>query len=160
MMEDTQQPPQSEFVRKRTVERDPSLPPHQLPSLADQAPDLHRSPASEKRVKSWTFTVPPASRDLDRDPATFALREIGYEEMMLATKVAKGDKFKTTAELVKIALHQVDGRPVNHAEAEGEFYWSKWSTKVKILAVQGYGAVNSTSDAEDDAFLSSMRPSG
>ena len=111
----------------------------------------------DNRPKS-RFTIPESARDKTRDPRTVVLRELSADEMTLAQKLAGGNSAKFANEAVKLSLWAVDGRTVNRGDAEQEAYWSRWSSKVRLLLTNGFGRLHSTTSEEDSAFFDSQTP--
>lgn len=106
----------------------------------------------------WSFRVPAKVGVPGRDPGTFVLRELSPADIVTARSVAEKAASKMGPDLVAatMALVVVDGREVNHAEGEGERFAGGWSPKVRALLLLAFRATHTTTEAEDEAFLSSM----
>jgi hypothetical protein len=141
------------------VRKEGHAPPSPPPSPIDSAPrDLS---SEDKKTPRWKFKIPLSVRDKrspDRDPKMVVLRELTPGQMETASRLGKGSGRKSTEESIKLSLWEVDGRRVNHGDAEADFYFSKWSPKIRVLLYQAWERIHLTSDDEDDAFLSSMEP--
>ena len=74
------------------------------------------------------------------------------------TQGAKG-RGLAADETVRMSLHAVDGRRVNHAEEEALAYWAKWSPKVRALCQAGWAKIHTTSKEEDASFFASAERS-
>ncbi len=128
------------------------------------APDLSEYAVAKQRASQPKFkcVIPKSARVKPEDPKEVVLIELtsGQEELAskLAGNVKDGLGIKLAAQLVILSLHSVDGRLVNHGDAEGEFYWGRWSSKVRRLIQMGFAKLHNTTDEEDAAFLASMTP--
>lgn len=125
-------------------------------SPADTAPRLSDSGA-RSGVPRYKFQIPKSARlHGDRDPTDITLRELTDDEMLQAEKLSRGSSQKFVGEAVKLALDEVNGHPVDHSKAEAEFFWARWSSKVRFLAILGWKKIHNTEDGEDRDFLQSM----
>lgn len=109
----------------------------------------------------FAFTIPNSARR-ETDPKVVRLRELSPGDMATIRAIAAGSKGKLTTEFVatSMALAVVDGRAVNHAESEGEAILGACSAKVRALLQLAFAKIHTTTDEEDEAFLSSMTPVG
>lgn len=160
-----QQPPTSSVVVKTPDDRV-----HRAPgrSPIDEAPGLDSPSPSQAEMDTnlpkWGFTIPKSARDPKRDPMKIVLRELTPDQMELAARLATGgggakpSRKQSLEANIKMALWEVDGRRVNHGDAEDEAYWARWSPKVRTLIYQGYARIHLSTDEEDAAFLGSMTP--
>lgn len=109
----------------------------------------------------FAFMIPASARR-ETDPRVAWLRELSPGDMATIRAVAASSKGKLTTEFVATAaaLVSVDGRAVNHAESEGEAILGACSAKVRALLQLAFAKIHTTTDEEDEAFLSSMTPVG
>lgn len=161
-------PPETQTPNRVVVQKPDGEVVKSRPSPIDEAPGLADFPTqaqAEARQPKWSFTIPVSARSKveGRDPSTVTLRELTPDQIELASRLAmRGtdgtSRKKSTEEQVKMSLWEVDGRRVNHGEAEADAYWGKWSPKVRVLVTQGWARIHLSSDEEDAAFLGSMTP--
>lgn len=141
------------------------MPAPQAQDIVSQAPTVSQAAiAPAPKPKTWTFAIPPSARMPGHDdPAKVRLRELSSDERVEASRLANGEKMRTTIESVKMSLYAVtyDGtawKTPSHVDAEHEILWGKMSSKVQGLLIQGYGKIHYSDDREDEAFLGSMQP--
>lgn len=148
MDEEQPTPPTNRIIKRK--EADPAEEPAERP----QAKKL--AELGEKTWPTFSFKIPTSARIRKTDPKIVVLRELDpdllNEVRRIKNKEESGDR------AVILSLWSVDGRQVDHSEDEGMMLWHSWSQKVRTLISLGWQKVNSTSDDEDEAFLSSMAP--
>lgn len=147
-MDEEQTPPTNRVIkRKEPAEADAPAERPQPKKLTD---------LGEKTWPIFTFKIPTSARIRKTDPKVVTLRELDpdllNEVRRIKNKEESGDR------AVILSLWTVDGQQVDHSEDEGMMLWHSWSQKVRTLISLGWQKVNSTSDEEDEAFLSSMKP--
>jgi len=129
------------------------------PVAEAQTLDLMSVARERANQPKYEFKVPHSCRVKDTDPRKLVMCELTAGQEELGAKLAKdGTGMRLASELAKLSVYSVDGKVVNHGEAGGEFYWAKWSAKVRRLVLQGYAKIHNTKDEEDDGFLESMTP--
>jgi hypothetical protein len=155
-------------VTNPVVQQRPSAAPDGVPSPQSYAPspqaaapDLSAEAiiAARSAQPRHQFTIPPNVRG-PNDPSTVVLLELTSGQEETAAKIAGDDSstLRLASEMCKLALYKVDGRLVDHANAEAEFYWARWSTKVRRLIQSAIGKIHNTTKEEDDAFFASQTP--
>jgi hypothetical protein len=102
-----------------------------------------------------TYTLPDSVRALPTDPRTLTYALLTVEQEIDAERAAQGGgTAATTRELVKRSVVAVDGRAIDWAGTDPEWY-DRASPKVREQATRGFIRVNRTSGKEDADFLAS-----
>jgi hypothetical protein len=132
-------------------------------SLIDQQPRAVPGMAlPPSNVRRYAMTIPKSARASPHDPTTVVMKELSDDEMDAAGKLVaaktSGGAFSQATEVVKLAIVEVDGRPVDHAEDEVSVHWARWSQRVKALLRDGFNRIHTPPDDETAAFLGSMTP--
>lgn len=147
-MDEEQTPPTNRVIRRKE--------PAEADAPAERPQSKKLTDLGEKTWPTFTFKIPTSARIRKTDPKVVTLRELDpdllNEVRRIKNKEESGDR------AVILSLWTVDGRQVDHSEDEGMMLWHSWSQKVRTLISLGWQKVNSTSDEEDEAFLSSMEP--
>jgi hypothetical protein len=108
---------------------------------------------------TYRFTIPEKARTFKTDPATFAMRPITAGEERRANEVAEGAKVPLAYELVRVAVCEVDGRPVSWDGREGSVspeWFDACSPKVRQLVMEAFASLNRPSEEDTAAFLASQ----
>jgi len=96
---------------------------------------------------SYRFTVPEQARQFPTDPKSFSMRPITANEERRANEVAEGAKTPLAYELLRQAVHEIDG------QAE---WVERCGPKVRQLAFEAFARVNRPDESDTNAFLASM----
>ncbi len=167
-----QEQDQSKYHRP-IARRPPEEPPISERSPIDEAEKLEPgvllgTKSKHERMPRWKFTIPesvrtgPGSRP--DDPLTVTIRELDEDDLDDARRIGDGaenssdkarDRRMGEAALL-MSLYAVNGRPVNQAEAEPDFYWAKWGMKVKMQLLDAWRRMHGTTKEEDKDFFDSM----
>jgi hypothetical protein len=102
---------------------------------------------------TYRYTIPETARGFETDPRTFGLRPITASEERRANEIAEGTKAPLAPELVRLAVCEIDGKPVDANSAE---WFDLCSPKVRQLVFQAFSKVNRPTDDEEAAFLGSQ----
>jgi hypothetical protein len=129
--------------------------PPEGPSIVDAAPDM-RSPR-RKIVTKYVFDIPASAQTKDTDPTQITLVELSADDERMARKIGGADPAKQAEELVKLSLYAVNGKAVNQAEAEADFYWERFGAKMRHLMLLAFTRTHATTDQEEESFFGSMR---
>jgi len=106
-------------------------------------------------IEKYKFQIPAKVRK-ENDPHTVVIKELTESEIDTASKIGGDNQRKIVQEMVKASIVEVDEHEVNHAEAEADAYWSRWSQKVRYQLIAGWRKINQTSEEEDALFFESM----
>lgn len=105
---------------------------------------------------TFRFKLPDAARQFPSDPQTFAMRPITAAEERRANEIAEGTKVPLAYELVRVAVCEVDGKPVDWGKDDPEWL-DRCSPKVRQLVFEAFSRVNRPTDADTQAFLDSQQ---
>jgi len=129
--------------------------PPEGPSIVDAAPDM-RSPR-RKIITKFIFDIPATARTKETDPTQITLAELTADDERMARKIGGSDPAKQAEELIKLSLYAINGKFVNQAESEADFYWERFGAKMRHLLLLAFTRVHATTDQEEESFFGSMR---
>jgi hypothetical protein len=104
---------------------------------------------------SYRFTVPEQARQFPTDPKSFSMRPITANEERRANEVAEGAKTPLAYELLRQAVHEIDGQAVDW-NTSGPEWVERCGPKVRQLAFEAFARVNRPDESDTNAFLASM----
>lgn len=127
-------------------------------------------------TRTFIFTIPFGSRVGEADPAQVVMRELTYEESLVAARAAGGDRYRivhegvmisligevSAAEFAEAARSGRAAQPVifDVTRRESEVAYKRYSAKVRLHLVTAYNNIHSTDDEDDKSFLASGKSFG
>jgi len=104
----------------------------------------------------YTYKIPESLRaGAENMPSKVGIKLLTSEQEIAASKAGNYNLMKSQYEAVKRAICELDGKTVDLADATVDRFWDNCGPKIRKLLMEQYNRISTTTEEEDESFLSS-----